>query len=130
MEKSAGTRVRHVGLDCGTGSRRMCLVFEKEEREGIKMEEGFGASRRSGHHCRTLWCGRKPRRCRSRASRRLGCRDRWCEVQSRGSGPEWDSLLCRGGQSSRRCRRTDGGSPSFPALTHLHQNCTTQEKRR
>lgn len=36
MEKSAGTYVRHVGLDC-----EKCLVFEKEEREGIKMQEEF-----------------------------------------------------------------------------------------
>lgn len=77
--------------------------------------ENVGASRKSDHHCRTRWRGRTPRRCHSRASRLPGCRDTPCGVQSRGSGPEWGSLRCRGGQSSRRCRRTDAASPSSHA---------------
>lgn len=83
----------------------------------------FGAFRRSDHRCRTPWRVRRPRRCRSRASRRPGCRDKWCEVRSPGSAPEWDSPPCRGGRSSRRCRRTDAESPSFPAWTRLRQTC-------
>lgn len=76
---------------------------------------GAGASRKSGHHCRTRWRGRTPRRCHSRASRPLGCRDTPCGGQSRGSGPESGSLRCRGGQSSRRCHRRDAAWPSSPA---------------
>lgn len=74
-----------------------------------------GIPRKSGHRGRTGWRGRRPRRCHSRASRLPGCRGRWCGAQSRGSGPESGSLRCRGGRSSRRCRRRGAASPSSPA---------------
>lgn len=85
--------------------------------------------RRSGLCCTTQWCVRRPRTRRSTASRRPGCRGRWSEVPSRGSGPEWGSLQCHEGQSSHRCHRRDGALPSSPSLTRLRRNYRMKETR-
>lgn len=119
---AATSDMNKYGIKIHYGNSAGMLGNVGEEPKVLKRRGADAASRRSGRRCRTRWCVQKPRRCRSTASRRRGCRDRWCGERSPGSGPEWDSPRCHGGQSSRRCRRTGAGSPSSPALDHLDQN--------
>lgn len=95
------------------GARALCpLCWHSAEVLLVLQRSGRGcpAIRRSRRRCSRPSSGRTPRRCRSRAAPRAGCRGAPSAAAPPAPVPASGSPRCRAGRSSRRCHRRDAAS--------------------